>query len=611
MDHLAPVLIQLRERDASRLKITEDAIHGSIRFGVRPGRTLQYWVVLVLDATMKDGGLAGTYTWTMTRAAADHADTGEVVLTHSGTLSGQVTTAAELQKQNGIADDQEYLSWRGDGSGCTKPGDAEFTEDAAQVRMRWVSEDDLAGGIYGGNALYSGGYHPPVLSAGRIYATYFRPTVDPNTTAMKMAANRFFDCAPDQAERYKARDADEVIVCIDAATGVTLWKRAFIKDSENMAPMTKYGPWMPPCIDDGRVFAEGCNGHVYCLDKITGEVLWRAEKENAKGAAMTAALQVGDGVVVNSAGIGLDVGTGQRVWGPAPLVPGGSRGNGMPGRLKWVHEGVSYFVSSLGCVRARDGKECWKVSFPEPMPNPREAGKKLRVVASPFPVLKDDILVIPGVSRFWYGKAHGVTPVPTRCFRMYPDHIEELWDLAPDDLPLTWDHAPIIYDGHVYFYTQAKCYQPDASGKKANAGWHIVCVNLATGKITSISETTATPSNFNHLFAEGDFAYIGTEVARCYRLDPAGVRTLWGGVRDGKQVFSQMPFPDGYFYPILLDGRLFRRLVDGFIVCDDFRERSDMRDYYSAYHVLAAILYLSILKTAASGPGRMVQRWQR
>ena len=36
VDHLAPALIQLRERDASKLDITGDAIHGGIRFG-NPG----------------------------------------------------------------------------------------------------------------------------------------------------------------------------------------------------------------------------------------------------------------------------------------------------------------------------------------------------------------------------------------------------------------------------------------------------------------------------------------------------------------------------------------------------------------------------------------------
>jgi outer membrane protein assembly factor BamB len=552
MDRLNPLLIQLRERDVSKLTVTGDAIKGAARFGIRVGNRLVYWVVLALDAKMAGASVTGTYTWTATEAAADHSDTGKEVIKYSAGLTGKVNTRAEVVQENGIAPGNEYLNWRGDGSGCAKPGKVPLTQQADRMRIRWVSEDDTAV-ARDGYSLYNGGYNPPLFVNGRIYMSYSRPTVHPESTPLPV--DRTFDCAPSEVPRYSVKEADEVVLCIDAATGVTLWKQAFIKDAENVSGVSKYGPWLPPCIDDGRMFVQSGVGHVYCLDIATGNVLWRTPAKpprSDKAMGTTVALQAGDGVVLTADCIGLDAKTGAKVWGHAPVMASGGRGNGTVGRLKWVHEGVTYFVSREGCVRAKDGKECWKVPYPDPK-SPR----------SPWPVLQGDRLVIPGLRS-------GTAESPTVCYRMYPDKLEKLWELSGKDLPLGLVHAPVIYDGHVYFLTEAAL-----DGSVPDPG-RIACVDLAAGKVTSLAPVWFDAnSNFSNLFAQDGLAYVAGRGGRFISLRPAGGAELWTSTVNGKMAIARLPIYDGYRYPVFLDGRLFRHTNEGFITCYDLRDQKD------------------------------------
>ncbi len=120
--------------------------------------------------------------------------------------------------------------------------------------------------------------------------------------------------------------ADDVIVCMDAVTGKTLWKTVFAEkgcyqQGHKIGPVNN-----TPCVGDGKVFAMGSLGRVYALDAQTGKPLW--EIPNITNVTLTSAEGFGrfqgnwpvyvDGVVVIGNQVdtlhGYDAKTGAELW---------------------------------------------------------------------------------------------------------------------------------------------------------------------------------------------------------------------------------------------------------------------------------------------------------
>ncbi len=88
--------------------------------------------------------------------------------------------------------------------------------------------------------------------------------VGPGWSSMVVIGDRLFT--------QEQREADEAVVCYDAATGDELWSH---EDSGRFAEsMGGVGPRATPTFADGRVYALGANGLLNCLDAATGRRLW-------------------------------------------------------------------------------------------------------------------------------------------------------------------------------------------------------------------------------------------------------------------------------------------------------------------------------------------------
>jgi len=73
---------------------------------------------------------------------------------------------------------------------------------------------------------------------------------------------------------YRA-DPDEVVVCLDARTGETVWEYRYRSTpAENHDPDYGDGPNSTPLLTDGRLYTIGIAGILQCLDAETGEVRW-------------------------------------------------------------------------------------------------------------------------------------------------------------------------------------------------------------------------------------------------------------------------------------------------------------------------------------------------
>ena len=89
------------------------------------------------------------------------------------------------------------------------------------------------------------GYSGPTVAAGRVYVT------DRQTK-------------PNQVER---------VHCFDSATGNNVWTHTYDCPYERISYLA--GPRASVTIDDGRAYALGAMGHLFCLDATDGHVVWQ------------------------------------------------------------------------------------------------------------------------------------------------------------------------------------------------------------------------------------------------------------------------------------------------------------------------------------------------
>ncbi len=68
------------------------------------------------------------------------------------------------------------------------------------------------------------------------------------------------------------RGTEELITCYDINDGKLIWAQATPVRFD--AKIAGVGPRATPTIDEGRVYAMGAMGDLYCLDGATGKVLW-------------------------------------------------------------------------------------------------------------------------------------------------------------------------------------------------------------------------------------------------------------------------------------------------------------------------------------------------
>jgi outer membrane protein assembly factor BamB len=72
---------------------------------------------------------------------------------------------------------------------------------------------------------------------------------------------------------YRA-DGNEVVVCMERATGATVWEHAYPVVTTSSAQQFGDGPSATPTIAGDRLVTVGIGIDVHCLDKETGDVLW-------------------------------------------------------------------------------------------------------------------------------------------------------------------------------------------------------------------------------------------------------------------------------------------------------------------------------------------------
>lgn len=165
----------------------------------------------------------------------------------------------------------------------------------------------------------------------------------------------------------------QFVFAIDLETNKIVWKRALTEG----APKHGYdGSRCTPTIDGDRIFAISSNGSIACLNAADGVVIWQRDFKEWKGKMMSgwgyseSPLVDGDHVLCTPGGpdamiVCLDKKSGQEVWKTAykDADGPGKSGAGYSSIIISEAAGVKQYVTLIGRgvigVRATDGKLLW------------------------------------------------------------------------------------------------------------------------------------------------------------------------------------------------------------------------------------------------------------
>lgn len=248
------------------------------------------------------------------------------------------------------------------------------------------------------------------------------------------------------------QDADEVILCLDAATGKELWKSKYAAPAVTGPATSHPGPRSTPALADGKVVTFGVTGILTCLDASTGKVLWKKENpENAVPQFYTgmSPLLI-DGVCIAHLGtkdkgqvVALDLATGKEKWkwegdGPSYASPSAM-----------VIDGKKHIVvqteKNLMALNLADGKLLWQVPTP--------VQQRFYNCTSPY---------ISGQTIYFTGQGTG-----TKAIQVSKEGdkfvTKELWNNP--EIGAKWN-TPILKDGFLYGFTDQR---------------RIYCINASTG----------------------------------------------------------------------------------------------------------------------------------
>ncbi len=244
----------------------------------------------------------------------------------------------------------------------------------------------------------------------------------------------------------------ERVLCLDAASGKTLWVHSYPVDYQKM----EYGngPRATPTVHKGRVYTFGARGHLFCLDARSGKVLWaRDTVKDFKGRIPTwghaCSPLIHEGKLLVQVGgqpdaclVAFDPETGKELWHgledpPGYASPVIAQGKGWQLLVYWTPENVVGMDLATGKVR-------WKVPF-----------KITYGVSISDLVWHDDVLL---ASDYWFG-----TKAITLDAR--GENPRVIWEGKRLSLLMS---TPLWRAGHVYALDR-------------NQG--LKCVELKTGKV--------------------------------------------------------------------------------------------------------------------------------
>lgn len=466
-------------------------------------------------------------------------------------------TPVEITYPDHVKTDAQKAAWRigwpnwlGPGRSCAGIDTGlRLIDDIEDARLVWNSEERVPPKSFRG---IRSGFASPVVAAGRVYLYYTWPTglsTDPAEIAREdvKALNTGRSDRTDKSDK----PGDDVILCLDALTGKTLWKKVYEGKGQTFLGSGKGGGHYTMTVADGRAYALGSNGRFYCFDAATGKEHWIVDTGHRKALNGTPVV-VGSVVAYNEKGTVY----AHAVADGKPLWQRGGYGSGSRNSaqlLGWIHEGKGMFLHEGGpaAIDPLTGKELWRIARDHGAGNETCIGgaywilngnahqKTEKAVAA-----GDDLET---VSDELYGQT---------CYRISPAGYEEVWRLPP---VFTGGHgsAPSIHGDYAYLWggwVYGRHKQLNGKGPCLKA-----VVELTTGKVVARWSFPDKYWAYQQIVADGKRYYEGDlSIAAGPDSKPLHIKKTYYAERDTS--------------PAYVCGLLFVRTSTG-VACYDLRAR--------------------------------------
>ncbi len=240
---------------------------------------------------------------------------------------------------------------------------------------------------------------------------------------------------------FARQDGNEVLRCLDAATGKELWQNKYESAGASGPAAGFSGPRSSPAVADGKAVTLGVRGMVSCVDAASGKVLWRKDDFKAVPNFCTACSpMIVDGMVILQLGgrgnggiVAYDLASGDQKW-------------------KWTGDAPAYASPSLMTVDGTklvlamtdqrivaltlaDGKLVWETPF-------AAGGMGAYNAATP---------VVDGQTLIYSGGGRGTKAVK---IQKEGDAFtgKQIWSNAEKSVQF---NTPVVKDGMVYGLSQA------------------------------------------------------------------------------------------------------------------------------------------------------------
>jgi outer membrane protein assembly factor BamB len=397
----------------------------------------------------------------------------------------------------------DWNQWRGPDRNGVAPAGPKLADvwGPSGPALVWKSEERIPGGPKKGGSFSN--YGSPVVAQGRVYLYVH-----------------------DQAA------SADLVYCLDAHTGKTLWKASYPGSPNGGGSSTPY-------VGGGKVYAVGTQG-MYCLDAETGREVWKTPSLvlDVKGDGINSSPAIVDGVLVVCGGSGkhfnpkavrekesgvfkgFNLATGKELWScPQATADVHRNGDKSASVAVWNTDQGPRLITGTGkltCVNPKDGSVIWQDA------DGVEGG------TAGTPAIFGDVCV------------HGQR---MKGYRLGLDKAERLFSVDVGDRVGSY----LLHDGHVF----ADCYGTyryfDLTGK--------ILWQKTAGKGTS-----------SPILADGKVFHIVGNKMFMFRAAPTLPETFFEADISAQANTS----------PALCGGRLYIRLADGVACYDLTRTPADV-----------------------------------
>jgi outer membrane protein assembly factor BamB len=371
---------ELGQADAGRLQLTDGGLAGELKIHLPVGSGMVTFEPLdvVYDVRVNRGDgrkLSGTYAGVFGRRTMIR-----------GQAVGEAETEKALREHHAMAIARDYPCWIGPNYNFSPLSCGhELVDDLAKARLLWKSEHTPPGRLqtirygnhnltlylsHGGNDELgcAGGCGSPIVYRGKVYLYYVRPMAGGESGERELALIKRsygYGHTTWTMRRFWSVRSDDVILCVDGATGQTIWKTVFpdegpYRNHPLFQGSGKRGAYTSFLAGgDGKVFVHTSAARTVCLDARTGELLWTSPVGNGELRTVV------DGTLITlhqdrkCSLVALETQNGRKRW-EVPDV--GSR-SAMP--LVWSRGNRNYVIAGSGtgkvvCVEAKTGRTAWQ-----------------------------------------------------------------------------------------------------------------------------------------------------------------------------------------------------------------------------------------------------------